>query len=120
MPRPTDLQTLVPLVIFVVLCFYTMYFSREILIPIFFAFVLNLLLQPVMRTLTRLHVPRAIAALLMILIFFGIVGGTGASISSPAAEGIARAPESMTRLEQRLSFLKRPLAQLQEATKRVE
>jgi predicted PurR-regulated permease PerM len=120
MPLPTDLQTLVPLGIFVVLCFYTMYFTREILIPIFFAFVLNLLLQPVMRTLTRLHVPRAIAALLMILIFFGIVGGTGASISSPAAEWIARAPESMTRLEQRLSFLKRPLAQLQEATKRVE
>ena len=112
MPLPTDLQTLIPLGIFVVLCFYTMYFTREILIPIFFAFVLNLLLQPAMRTAARLHVPRTIAALLMILIFFGVVGGVGASISSPAAEWIAKAPESMTRLEQRLSFLKRPLAQL--------
>jgi predicted PurR-regulated permease PerM len=120
MPLPTDLQTLVPLGIFVVLCFYTMYFTREILIPIFFAFVLNLLLQPAMRAAARLHVPRTIAAFLMILIFFGVVGGVVASISSPAAEWIARAPESMTRLEQRLSFLKRPLAQLQEATKRVE
>jgi predicted PurR-regulated permease PerM len=120
MPLPTDLQTLIPLGIFVVLCFYTMYFTREILIPIFFAFVLNLLLQPVMRILTRLHVPRAIAALLMILLFFGVVGGVGASISSPAAEWIAKAPESMTRLEQRLYFLKKPLAQLQDATKRVE
>jgi predicted PurR-regulated permease PerM len=120
MPLPTDLQTLIPLGIFIVLCFYTMYFTREILIPILFAFVLNLLLQPVMRILTRLHVPRAIAALLMILVFFGVVGGIGASISSPAAEWIAKAPESMTRLEQRLSFVKKPLAQLQEATRRVE
>ena len=113
MPLPTDLRTLVPLGIFVVLCFYTMYFTREILIPIFFAFVLNLLLQPIMRFLTRLHVPRAIAALLMILIFFGVVGGVGASIASPAAEWIAKAPESMTRLEQRLYFLREPLVQLQ-------
>jgi predicted PurR-regulated permease PerM len=120
MPLPTDLRTLVPLGIFVVLCFYTMYFTREILIPIFFAFVLNLLLQPIMRVLTRLHVPRAIAALLMILIFFGVVGLGGASIASPAAEWIAKAPESMTRLEQRLYFLREPLAQLQDATKRVE
>lgn len=120
MPLPTDLRTLVPLGIFVVLCFYTMYFTREILIPIFFAFVLNLLLQPVMRILARLHLPRAIAALLMILMFFGVVGGVGATISPPAAEWIAKAPESMTRLEQRLSFLKRPLAQLQDATRRVE
>jgi predicted PurR-regulated permease PerM len=120
MPLPTDLRTLVPLGIFVVLCFYTMYFTREILIPIFFAFVLNLLLQPIMRVLTRLHVPRAIAALLMILIFFGVVGLVGASIASPAAEWIAKAPESMTRLEQRLYFLREPLAQLQDATKRVE
>src|SRR4029450_13881962 len=120
MPRPTDLQTLVPLGIFVVLCFYTMYFTREILIPIFFAFVLNLLLQPAMRAAARLHVPRTIAAFLMILIFFGVVGGVGASISSPAAEWIAKAPESMTRLEQRLSFVKKPLAQLQDATRRVE
>ena len=33
MPLPTDLRTLVLLGIFVVLCFYTMYFTREILDP---------------------------------------------------------------------------------------
>jgi predicted PurR-regulated permease PerM len=54
------------------------------------------------------------------LVFFGVVGGIGMSISSPAADWIAKAPESLTRLEQRLSVLKRPLAQLQDATKRVE
>lgn len=79
-----------------------------------------MLLQPVMRILTRLHVPRTIAALLKILVFFGVVGGIGASVSSPAAEWIAKAPESMTRLEQRLSFVRKPLAQLQDATRRVE
>jgi predicted PurR-regulated permease PerM len=120
MPLPTDLRTMLLLAIFVLLSFYTLYFAREILIPISFAFILKLLLQPAMRALTRLHLPRTIAALLMIVVFFGIVGGIGVSISSPAAEWIAKAPESLTRLEQRLSVLKKPLEQLQEATKRVE
>jgi predicted PurR-regulated permease PerM len=120
MPLPTDLRTLLLLGIFVLLSFYTLYFTREIAIPIVFAFVLNLLLQPAMRALTRLYLPRTIAALLMILVFFGTVTGIGISISSPAANWIAKAPESLTRLEQRLSVLKKPLGQLQEATKRVE
>ena len=120
MPLPTDLRTLLLLGIFVLLSFYTLYFTREIAIPIVFAFVLNLLLQPAMRALTRLYLPRTIAALLMILVFFGTVAGIGVSISSPAANWIAKAPESLTRLEERLSVLKKPLGQLQEATKRVE
>jgi predicted PurR-regulated permease PerM len=120
MPLPTDLRTILLLGIFVLLSFYTLYVAREILIPILFAFILNLLLQPAMGALTRLRLPRAIAALLMILVFFGVVGGIGASISSPAADWMAKAPESLTRLEQRLSVLKKPLAQLQDATKRVE
>jgi predicted PurR-regulated permease PerM len=120
MPLPTDLRTILLLGIFVLLGFYTMYVAREILIPILFAFILNLLLQPAMGALTRLRLPRAIAALLMILIFFGAVGGIGVSISAPAADWIAKAPESLTLLEQRLHFLKKPLAQLQDATKRVE
>jgi predicted PurR-regulated permease PerM len=120
MPLPTDLRTLLLLGIFVLLSFYTLYFTREIAIPIVFALVLNLLLQPAMRALTRLYLPRTIAALLMILVFFGTVAGIAVSISSPAANWIAKAPESLTRLEERLSVLKKPLGQLQEATKRVE
>ena len=120
MPLPTDLRTILLLGIFVLMAFYTLYVTREVLIPILFAFILNLLLQPAMRTLTRWRLPRTIAALLMILVFFGVSGGIGASISSSAADWIAKAPESLTLLEQRLSFLKEPLGQLQDATKRVE
>jgi len=98
MPLPTDLRTLLLLGIFVLLSLYTLYFTREIAIPIVFAFVLNLLLQPAMRALTRLYLPRTIAALLMILVFFGTVAGIAVSISSPAANWIAKAPESLTRL----------------------
>ncbi len=120
MPLPTDLRTILLLGMFVLLSFYTLYVAREILIPILFAFILNLLLQPAIRALTRLRLPRAIAAFLMILVFLGVAGGIGVSISSPAADWIAKAPESLTRLEQRLSFLKKPLEQLQDATKRIE
>jgi predicted PurR-regulated permease PerM len=120
MPLPTDLRTMLLLGIFVLLSFYTLYVTREILIPILFSFILNLLLQPAMDALTRLRLPRAIAALLMIVVFFGVVAGIGVSISSPVADWIAKEPESLTRLEQRLSVLKKPLDQLRDATKRVE
>jgi len=115
-----DLRTLVLAGILVLAAFYTMYFAREILVPIFFAFILNLLLQPAMRWLARVRLPRVAAAVLMILLFFGAFGIVGVTISRPAADWIAKAPASVTRFEQRFSFLEIPLEQLQDATKRVE
>src|SRR5580658_377623 len=46
------------------------YVAAEIVLPIVVAFVLMLVLQPAMRLLQRLHLPRGIAALLMILVLF--------------------------------------------------
>ena len=45
----------------------------EIVLPLVFAIVLKLLLQPALRTLERLHVPRILAALLLILALFGTI-----------------------------------------------
>src|SRR5690349_14363426 len=50
--------------IFGLMFFWVLYFARDILVPITFAFVLNLLLQPASKVLARLHVPKPLAALL--------------------------------------------------------
>ena len=55
-----------------------------------------------MGVLTRCHLPADDRRTSDDLVFFGVVGGIGVSISSPAADWIAKAPESLTRLEQRL------------------
>ena len=63
--------------IFVLLTMYTLYFARPFLLPIVVATVLNFLLSPVVRGLSRAHVPRAIGAGLVILALLGIVIGVG-------------------------------------------
>ena len=94
---------------------YTLYFAASILLPFVLAIVLYLLLSPLMRILTlRLRLPRALAALGLILGLFVLVGGVGAAISVPATYWVSRAPEAVPRLEQKLSFLQEPIGYLQQ------
>ena len=89
---------------------YTLYFASAILLPFVLAIVLDLLLSPLMRILTRrLRLPRALSALLLILGLFVLVGGVGAAISVPASYWVGRAPEAVPKLEQKLSFLAEPI-----------
>jgi predicted PurR-regulated permease PerM len=120
MPLPQSLQTFLLIGIFSILVFYTLYFVSEIVIPIIFALVLNLLLQPSMRVFGKLHVPKTVAALLMIAVFFGGLTALGLSLSGPAAEWIAKVPETLPRLERRLAIFKKPVESMQKATELAE
>jgi predicted PurR-regulated permease PerM len=119
MPLPQNMQSVVLLAIFVLAMFYTLYFASEIVLPIAFAFVLYLLLQPSMRIFARLCVPKTIAALLIIFVFFGGVVTLGITLSGPAAEWVAKAPDSLPRLERRLSMFKKPMDDMQKASSAV-
>jgi predicted PurR-regulated permease PerM len=120
MPLPRDAHALLLTGILCLLTLYTLYFAREIVLPIVFALVLHLLLQPSMRIFARLHIPKAIAALLILSLFFGGVAGLGFSLAEPAAMWVSKAPESLHRLQQRLLVFKKPLENVQRANKEVE
>ena len=120
LPLPRNFQTFLLLGIFTMLLFYTLYFTGEVVLPVIFAFILYLVLQPAMRVFLRLHLPKAIAAIFVIVILFGALGALGFMLSSPAASWVAKAPSSLSQLESRLFFIKQPIAQLQNATKQVE
>jgi predicted PurR-regulated permease PerM len=120
MPLPSD-----PTVIFLgglfVLALLTMaYVASEIVLPLVFAIILNLLLQPALRLLERLRIPRIVAALLLILALFGTVVGLGTAISGPAATWAAKLPEGIPRLQERLSFMREPIDTLQQFLQQVE
>jgi predicted PurR-regulated permease PerM len=119
MPLPQNLQSVLLLAIFVLAMFYTLYFASEIVLPIAFAFVLYLLLQPSMRIFARLCIPKTMAALLIIFVFFGGVVTLGITLSGPAAEWVAKAPDSLPRLERRLSMFKKPMDDMQKASSAV-
>ena len=85
------------------------YVAAEIALPIVLAFVLSLVLQPAMRQLERLYLPRAIAALLIIVLLFGTLAGLRAALSGPAASWAQKLPSGIPKLQERLSFVSRPL-----------
>lgn len=119
-PLPQDPVVLLLFGIFSLLVFYTLYFTSEIVIPIIMAFLFYLVLQPAMRLLARLHVPKSLAALLLLAVVCGGLTGLGMSLAGPTAEWAAKAPASMARLEARLAGLTRITKAIQEAGKEVE
>jgi predicted PurR-regulated permease PerM len=108
-PRPSDPNTvlLAALVLFAVLT--AAYIAAEVILPIVLAVVLKLLLQPGMRFLARFHLPRSLAALLLILAVFGVIGAAGAAVSSPAKSWAERLPEGLPRIVERLRFISQPI-----------
>lgn len=81
---PSDPNTvlLAVLVLFAVLT--AAYVVAEVILPIILALLLMLLLQPGMRFLARLRLPRTLAALLLIFAVFAVFAGLGAVVSAPA------------------------------------
>jgi predicted PurR-regulated permease PerM len=99
--------------LFVLAMLAACYVAAEIILPIVLAFVLSLVLTPAMRVLERAHLPRAVAAILAILVLFGTLGGLGTVLSVPAASWAQKLPSGIPKLEERLSFLSRPIAAFQ-------
>src|SRR4029453_8285124 len=120
LPLPSDPKVIFLGGLFVLALLAAAYIASEIILPFVFAIVLKLLLQPAFRILERLHVPRLIAALLLILALFGTVVGLGTAISSPARTWAAKLPEGIPRLQERLSFMREPVDTLQRFLRQVE
>ena len=101
----------VALVILTILAvLYTLYFAADIILPFVLALVLSLLLSPATRFLCdKLHFPRMLAAIIMIVLLFSAIGGIGYAVSVPARGWIAKAPQSLPELQKKLSFLRRPI-----------
>ena len=117
---PSDPKSIFLGGLFVLALLATAFVAREIVLPLVFAIVLKLLLQPALRVLERLHIPRLLAALLLILGLFGTVAGLGTAISGPARTWAAKLPEGIPRLEERLSFMRVPINALQLFLQQVE
>jgi predicted PurR-regulated permease PerM len=119
-PPRTDPKTIFLGSLFVLALLTTAFVAREIVLPLVFAIVLKLLLQPALRALERLRIPRLPAALLLILALFATIVGLGTAISGPARTWAAKLPEGIPRLEERLSILRVPINTLQQFLQQVE
>lgn len=102
--------------LFIIACFYTLYFARALILPFTLAFLLNFLLRPVVRALKRVKIPELIGAALVLIALLGIVGYGAIKLSKPAAEWMERAPESLQKIEFKVDFLRKPAETVNKAT----
>jgi predicted PurR-regulated permease PerM len=113
LPVPSDINTVFLSGLFLLAMLAACYVASEIVLPMVLAFVISLVLQPGMRVLERVRLPRGIAAILLILVLFDTLGGLGTALSGPATSWAQKLPTGIPKLEERLSFLSRPIAAFQ-------
>lgn len=109
MPLPSDPRTFFLGGIFALGVFAALYVASAIILPVVLALVLNLLLQPAVHLLERMHLPRAIGALFAIILAIGVLVGLVAALSVPATTWANRLPEGIPRLEAHLVVLEGPI-----------
>ena len=120
MPLPSDPRTFFLGGIFALGVFAALYVASAIILPVVLALVLNLLLQPAVHLLERMHLPRAVGALLAIILVIGVLVGLVAALSVPATTWANRLPEGIPRLEAHLVVLEGPIQALQKVVQQAE
>jgi predicted PurR-regulated permease PerM len=106
--------------LFVLAVLYTLFFARAFLLPIVLAVLLDFLLSPIIRTLKRARIPEPLGAALVILSLLGAVGAGAYSLAEPAREWMAKAPQSISRVQSRLRELRKPVEQVTRTAEQVE
>ena len=113
MPLPSDARTIFLGGLFGLAVLAALYAASEIILPVVLAIVLKLLLQPFVRVLDRLGVPRGIGALIAVVLMLAALAGLISALTGPAASWAGKLPSALPQVEQKLAFLHRPIAAVQ-------
>ena len=95
--------------LFVLACFYTLYFARDFFIPIVLALVASFLLNPVVRALNRLHVPLMLGSALTIAGCCALIAAIGYQFSGPISVWLSRGPEISSAAQHELEHFRKPV-----------
>lgn len=109
MPLPTDPRTVFLGGLFFFACLAILYVASEILLPFLLAIVLKLLLQPLVRLMERIRIPRAAGAVVAVLLVLCAFGGTISLLAGPAASWAGKLPEAIPKLRDSFGFLREPI-----------
>ncbi|WP_052065404.1 AI-2E family transporter [Thalassospira australica] len=104
---------------FMVLLLGCLYVAQSLLLPVFLAFLLSLVFSPLVRTLARFRIPKAVTAFAVVLALTASVIAGIYGLSGPVSGWIDEAPNIERQLRLRLADLSEPLDKLREAQQQV-
>jgi predicted PurR-regulated permease PerM len=106
--------------IFLFTAVYALYFARDFFMPVVLAFLLALMLTPVVRFLSKRGVPAPISATLLVMGSVGTIAITGYLLSGPVIELVNDAPSMGRRVAERLAEMRHPFEKVMEVSEQVE
>src|SRR5579885_616573 len=83
--------------------------ARTLIIPLVLAAFVGMGLNPVVRLLNRIYIPRALGALLVLAAFIALLSEAAVLITGPAAEWIQQAPQVLHQLAPKIRHMMQPL-----------
>jgi predicted PurR-regulated permease PerM len=99
---------------------YTLYFARELFLPIVTAYFLKLVFSPAVRRLKEWRIPEPLGAGLVLGLALSVGAVAAYSLSGPANEWIARAPSILREARNELRELRKPVENVSRAAEQVE
>ncbi len=96
---------------------YTLWAAQDLVLPVLLAMFFALLGNPIIRLFQRMHVPRFIGALVVLLAGIALALLLGRQLVKPAGEWLSEAPRQLRSLAPKLQKLAKPM---QEANKAAE
>jgi predicted PurR-regulated permease PerM len=99
---------------------FLLYFGREFFVPVAVALVLSILGRPVVRWLERRRLRPAFGATLVLVLGLAALGAAGFVLSLPLRNWAAKVPQSVAAAREKLTGLRRPVQQLNQAAAQLE
>jgi len=105
---------------FLLLLLGALFFAKDFLLPVCLAFLLALVLSPIVRILARRGVPEGITAVALVVAVLLGIGSAAYGLSGPVTQWIAEAPAVARDVQRKIATLRRPVDAVVEASNRVE
>lgn len=96
---------------------YTLKVAKDVMLPITLAFIFSLLLAPAVNRLQRWHLPRSLAALLILSSVISLLAVCGYALASPAIEWLSKTPEAVEHIRGHLSSVDTDSSNVDAATR---
>lgn len=106
--------------LFLLAMLHAAYIAKPVLLPLAIAMLLALILSPAVNVLAGLGAPRPVAAAVAVTATVVVVATGAIRLAEPARAWLDRAPATMQEFNQKLSGLRRSVAQVSQAAQKVE
>jgi predicted PurR-regulated permease PerM len=106
--------------LFILGCFYTLYFARDFFLPVVLAIVFKFLLAPVVRFLRQYRIAEALSSAGLIVVLFAVLGFLGYEFSGPLAEWVEKLPQVGAQLQTRVQPLRVIFEKISKASEQAE